>query len=40
MKYVFIEQYQPEVSIKTMCRVLRVTRSGWYPWRDGCGSIP
>lgn len=34
MKYVFIEKYQAEFSIKTMCRVLRVARSGWYAWRN------
>jgi len=32
MKYVFIEKYQAEFSIKAMCRVLRVARSGWYAW--------
>lgn len=32
MKYVFIEKHQSEFSIKTMCRVLRVARSGWYVW--------
>ncbi|WP_096325414.1 IS3 family transposase [Kosakonia sacchari] len=32
MKYVFIENHQAEFSIKTMCRVLRVARSGWYDW--------
>lgn len=30
MKYVFIEKHQAEFSIKTMCRVMRVARSGWY----------
>ncbi|EPM8444122.1 IS3 family transposase [Citrobacter freundii] len=34
MKYVFIEKYQAEFSIKAMCRVLRVARSGWYSWRN------
>ncbi|MCF7237090.1 hypothetical protein L3W84_24965, partial [Escherichia coli] len=29
MKYVFIEKHQAEFSIKAMCRVLRVARSGW-----------
>ncbi|CAK8742755.1 IS3 family transposase IS3F [Sodalis praecaptivus] len=33
MKYVFIQQHQAEFSIKAMCRVLRVARSGWYAWR-------
>ncbi|WP_157902376.1 DDE-type integrase/transposase/recombinase, partial [Escherichia coli] len=32
MKYVFIEKHQAEFSIKAMCRVLRVARSGWYGW--------
>ena len=33
MKYVFIEKYRAEFSIKAMCRFLRVARSGWYAWR-------
>lgn len=33
MKYVFIENHRAEFSVKAMCRVLRVTRSGWYAWR-------
>ncbi|WP_145564331.1 IS3 family transposase [Yersinia aldovae] len=33
MKYVFIENHRAEFSIKAMCRVLRVARSGWYAWR-------
>ncbi len=32
MKYVFIEKYQAEFSIKAMCRVLRVASSDWYMW--------
>lgn len=32
MKYVFIEKHQAEFSIKAMCRVLGVARSGWYAW--------
>lgn len=32
MKYVYIEKHQAEFSIKAMCRVLRVARSGWYVW--------
>ncbi|EBF4220912.1 IS3 family transposase [Salmonella enterica] len=39
MKYVFIENHQAEFSIKTMCRVLRVDRSGWYAWRSRCTVI-
>ncbi|SYB93235.1 transposase [Klebsiella pneumoniae] len=34
MKYVFIEKHQTEFSIKAMCRVLQVTRSGWYIWHQ------
>ncbi len=30
MKYVFIENHRAEFSVKAMCRVLRVARSGWY----------
>ena len=33
MKYVFIENHQAEFSIKAICRVLRIARSGWYAWR-------
>lgn len=33
MKYVFIEKHQAEFSIKAMCRVFRIARSGWYAWR-------
>ncbi|EHI3950925.1 TPA: IS3 family transposase [Salmonella enterica subsp. enterica serovar Birkenhead] len=34
MKYVFIEKHQAEFSIKAMCRVLQVARSGLYAWRS------
>lgn len=33
MTHVFVEKYQAEFSIKAMCRVLRIARSGWYAWR-------
>ncbi|CRY28835.1 transposase for insertion element IS3 [Yersinia enterocolitica] len=33
MKYVIIEKHQARFSIKVMCRMLRVARSGWYAWR-------
>ncbi|EMM6761633.1 IS3 family transposase [Pluralibacter gergoviae] len=39
MKYVFIEKHQAEFSIKAMCRVLQVARSGWYAWRRRCRVI-
>ncbi|WP_168402805.1 IS3 family transposase [Erwinia amylovora] len=32
LKYVFIEKHRAEFSVKAMCRVLRVARSGWYVW--------
>ncbi|SUG27772.1 transposase [Salmonella enterica subsp. salamae] len=34
MKYVFIEKHQAEFSIKAMCRVLQVARSGWCIWHQ------
>lgn len=33
MKYVFIEKHRAQFTVKAMCRVLRVARSGWYAWR-------
>ncbi|MEW7311194.1 IS3 family transposase [Buttiauxella gaviniae] len=39
MKYVFIENHRAEFSIRAMCRVLRVARSGWYAWRLRCQQI-
>lgn len=35
MKSVFIVEYRAGFSIKAICRVLRVARSGWYAWRKG-----
>ncbi|WP_423246740.1 IS3 family transposase [Serratia marcescens] len=32
MKYVFIKNHRAEFSIKAMCRMLRIARSGWYAW--------
>ncbi len=32
MKYVFMEQHQGEFSVAAMCRVLTVSRSGYYAW--------
>lgn len=32
MKYVFIEKHRAEFSVKAMCRVLRISRSGWSVW--------
>jgi len=33
MKDVFIEKHQAKFRIKAMCRVLKVSPSGWYAWR-------
>ncbi|MDX6022911.1 IS3 family transposase [Scandinavium sp. V105_16] len=32
IKYVFIENHRAEFSVKNLCRVLQVARSGWYAW--------
>ncbi len=33
MKYMFINKYSSEFAVKKMCRVLEVSRSGYYGWR-------
>ncbi len=33
MKYKFIREHRQEFSIKRMCQLLNVTRSGYYAWR-------
>jgi putative transposase len=34
MKYAFIASYESHFSAKRMCQVLKVTRSGYYAWRN------
>jgi putative transposase len=33
MKYAFMAEHEQEYSLKRMCRVLRVSRSGYYAWK-------
>jgi len=34
MKYIFIEDYRSTFRIEKMCHVLKVSRSGYYKWRN------
>ena len=33
MKYVFMTEHQEQFRLRSMCRVLRVQRSGYYAWK-------
>ena len=33
MKYTFIDQHRAEFKVASMCRVLKVHRSGYYAWK-------
>ena len=35
MKYRFIENHRPMWHLRTMCRVLKASKSGYFAWRDG-----
>ena len=34
MRFQFIDDHRPEFPVKLMCRVLDVSRSGYYTWRE------
>jgi hypothetical protein len=33
MKYQFIENHRKDYPVRLLCRVMQVTRSGYYAWR-------
>jgi len=34
MRYAFIKNHREEFSVRLMCQTLKVSRSGYYAWRD------
>lgn len=34
MRYAFIQAQSPQHSVSRLCRVMRVSRSGYYDWHD------
>ena len=40
MRYAWIKEYQDSYPVQTMCRVLAVSRSGFYKWLEATTSPP
>jgi len=39
VKYAFMQTHQPEFRVAPMCRVLQVSRSGFYAWQRRAPSL-
>jgi len=39
MKYAFMAEHRQEFSLKRMCKVLKVSRSGYYAWKERAPSM-